>query len=103
MSKREGINKNVDVKKRVIATSEDGDWKSVATANGILFQAAYGWFRRDTALITLKGGSRFKKVEPRHVNRMLDGLSENPLLSLTQIKQKLVEKITTYCFHQHYS
>jgi len=84
------------VKKRVLAAAEDGDWKSVAAANGIPLQTAYGWLRGGTTSITPRGGSRYKKVTPQHVEKMLDWLSENPLLSLTQIKQKLAveERLT---------
>ena len=89
---RYNCTRNADVKKRVLAAAENGDWKTVAVANGIPIPTAYGWLRRGTASITQRGGSRFKKMEPRHVNRMLEWLSENPLLTLTQIKQKLEEE-----------
>ena len=84
--------KNVDVKKRVLAAAENGDWKSVAIANGVAVQTAYGWLRKGTASVTERGGSRFRKVEDRHVNWMLEWLSENPLLTLSQIKRKLSEE-----------
>lgn len=55
-------------------------------------QTAYGWLRKGSATITPRGGSRRRKVEARHVNKMLLWLSENPLLTLTEIKRKLVQE-----------
>ena len=83
---------NAEIKKRILAAAESGDWKTVATANGVPVQTAYGWLRRGSATITPRGGSRRKKVEARHVNKMLLWLSENPLLTLTEIKCKLVQE-----------
>ena len=84
--------KNADVKRRVLAAVENGDWKSVAIANGVPVQTAYGWLRKGTTTITKKGGSRFCKVQEHHVNRMLEWLSENPLLTLSQLRRKLAEE-----------
>ena len=78
----------------MLAAAENGDWKAVAVANGVAVQTAYGWIRSGDATVKKRGGSRFKKVETRHVDRMLEWLSETPLLTLTQLEEKLAEKRT---------
>lgn len=95
-----------DAKRRVLAVANvDGDWKAVAIANGVPVQTAYGWIRKGDKPDKLRGGKRFTKVEATHVDIMLDWLSENPLLTLKQIKDKLLAEenltVTTTTIHKH--
>ena len=97
--------KSGDAKKRVMAAVVDGDWKVVATANGVPLHTAYGWIRKKDEPIKLRGGKRFNKVEVRHIDSMLEWLSQNLLLTLKQIRDKLIAEenldVSTTIIHKH--
>ena len=87
--------KSGDAKRRVLAVANvDGDWKAAAIANGVPVQTAYGWIRKGNEPDKPRGGKRFTKVDATHVETMLEWLSENPLLTLKQIKDKLLSEET---------
>ena len=95
-----------DAKKRVLAAAiANEDWKAVATANGVPVQTAYGWIRKGEEEDKPRGGRRFQKVETKHIDLMLEWLSENPLFTLKEIKEKLLAEqnlnVTTTTIHKH--
>lgn len=104
-TKRGKYHRNGDAKNRVLAAAINGNWKTVATANGIPIHTAYGWIRKGDEPTKPRGGRRFIKVQERHVDKLLDWLSENPLLTLTQMKDKLMYEehlnVSTNTIHDH--
>lgn len=61
----------------------------MATANGIKLSTAYAWVRSGQQEAKQRGGRRHHKVQQHHIETMLTWLSENPLLSLKEIKDRL--------------
>ena len=80
-----------DEKARVLAAYDGaGDWRAVAKANGVSTSTAYGWIRRADA--PEKRGARSRKLSENDVDKLLSFLEENPLLSLKELGQKLLEE-----------
>lgn len=92
-------------KRRVLAAVESGNWKSVAVANGVPVPTAYGWIRRADEQPRQRGGCRVRKIEERHVEKLLDWLSSNPLLTLVEMKNMLKFEfeldVSTTTIHKH--
>ena len=77
-------------KKRIIqAAVEQRDWKSVAQANGVAIQTAYGWIRKCEDEPKTRGGARRNKVTPDHVEKMISYVEVNPDISLQAIADNL--------------
>ena len=78
-----------------------------SVANGFSVQTAYGWIRRSEVdeLPKQRGGFRSKKIEQHHIDKLLDWLSLNPLLTLVEIKNKIKAEydldVSTTTIHKH--
>lgn len=89
---------------RIIKAAEnDQDWKAVAEANGIPIQTAYGWIRRAGEQSKRRGGRRFSKVREEHIERMIEYVQEDPLITLQEISVKFtMETGITVCTNTVY-
>ena len=100
-----------DAKKRVMTAAVGGNWKVAATANGVPVHIAYGWICKIDESTKLRGEMKWKgkncKIEVRHIDTMLEWLSQSPLLTLKQTRDKLIteEKLdastTATTIHKH--
>lgn len=73
------------------AATVDGDWRGVAISQHIPIGTAYGWIRATENEPKQHGGARNKKVTPVHVQKMIQYIENDPLISLSDIKTKLFQ------------
>ena len=74
-SKRGPYRKNSDgAKERIVESYRRGEnWKVTATANGVSVKTAYGYITRpDHVPARPRGGETHRKVEPAHVDKLVD-------------------------------
>ena len=95
-----------DTKLRIIAAAEkDSDWKAAARANGVSIATAYGWLRRADENSKKPGDTKNSKLTKDDVERMLTYVEENPLITLTEVKSKIQNKlniiISTTTIHEY--
>ena len=94
-------------KKLIIAAAEDinGDWRAVLIANNVPIGTAYGWIKNSEKSPKQRGGSRRIKIKAKHVKKMLEYIEEDPVLTLTDIRNKLDEDynllVSTNTIHKH--
>ena len=95
---------NEDSKRRIIDAANRGeDWRNIAKANGVSTSTAYGWIKRSEEPEKLRGGARLIKMTEEIIDKALGYVSENPLMTLKDIQEKLrveenvsVKKITNW-------
>ena len=80
-----------ETRKRILDVYKaGGDWRLAATANGIAVRTAYGYITKpDDYQSAPRGGATSKKVDASIVNKMVEYVEENPLITLTDIGRKL--------------
>jgi transposase len=94
-------------RKRILSVAEEyeGDWKSAANANGVSIGTAYGWIRGSEMEAEKRGGAKRIKVTQQHVEKMIEYVSENPLITLKEIKDKIQAEyglaVSTTTIHKH--
>lgn len=93
-------------KARILAIADGGgDWRAAANANGVNTSTAYGWICKMEESPKRRGGSRRRKIEEAHVEKMLAYLEENPQLTLKEIASKLRAdtgiSVSTTAVHKH--
>lgn len=105
-TKRGAYKRTGEEKTRVLAAYDGaGDWRAVATANGVSIGTAYGWIRRASSPVKPRGGARFHKVTENDVEKLLSYLKENPQLTLKELARKLRDdtgvSVSTTTVHKH--
>ena len=95
-------------KKLIVTAAEsiDGDWQSVAKTQGVPLGTAYTWIKNSDKGIPRKhGGARKGKVTDAHVEKMVQYIENNPLITLAEIKKKLHESdgvaVSTTTIHNY--
>ena len=83
-----------DSRERVMLAYQNGeDWQLVAKSNGINHHTAYNWIRTNTLAPKPKGGKKFEKLTSAVLATMLEYISDNPLITLQSIKEKLQSEL----------
>lgn len=83
------------VRARILSAAEnEEDWQTIATANGVKISTASNWVRRNSVERKSRGGLRQQNVKIRHehVQALVDWLSENPQMTLTELAAKLLDQ-----------
>ena len=93
--------------KRIIFVAEEyeGDWKSAVIDNGVSIGAAYAWIRESKMEAKKRGGAKRITVTEQRVEKMIEYVSENPLITLKEIKDKIQAEydltMSTTNIHKH--
>ena len=94
-------------KKRIISVAEEyeGDWKYAAIANGVSIGTAYAWIKGSEMEAKKRGGAKRIKVTRQDVEKMIEYVSENPLITLKEIQDKIQAEydftVSTTTIHKH--
>lgn len=81
-------------KRRIVEAADRGEnWKIVAEANGVKEATAYNWIRSGQVIQRKRGGARLNasKLQAHHVELLLTKLSEDPQITLKEMKEYLVQ------------
>ena len=71
----------------------DGDWRSKAEELGVPTSTAYRWVREGDKADG-RGRRKYNKVEPVHVDFMIEKIEENPRVTLGQIVDALYQRFS---------
>ena len=69
-----------------MAEEYEGDWESAAIANGVSIGTAFAWIRGSETEAKKRGGAKRIKVTKQHVEKMIEYVSENPLITTKEFK-----------------
>jgi transposase len=74
-----------------VAAEHRDDWYAVAEVNGAKRGTAYGWVKSGSANPKKHGSLQrgVQKLDGRQIDNILQWLSDNPLLTLKQLKEKV--------------
>ena len=94
------------MKVRVVrAADRHEDWHAVALANDVSLYTARSWILKGRTTPLPKGGTFNAKVEEDHIGAIEYWLEDNPMITLTQIQEKLEKefelKVCLSTVHNH--
>ena len=85
------VQRKLNITQLVAIYEADGDWRSKASELGVPTSTAYRWVREGDKEDG-RGGKKYQKVEPIHVDFMIEQIEDNPRITLGQIAAALYEK-----------